>query len=1246
MPSSIDLSDFDQFKTFMQNLVAKLDGFKPGELQLLEMQQRSAANRVTELESTLSKLETKDRYVQTLIEIDQLQQENKPENSPSINEKTANANYLLNLLSPLTKDRVLDGKTLSQAQTEFQNALRQNQASYTKALEERGKLAQKIQDLRQKLRQPLQTLNERRATITQQLSALSDTPTREQKQALYRSFGVLVDKMPDQFYRRTLTQLDINIRAGLLNRIAQNIQQQLRQQLQGPLGTAGNKEGLTVNLNLGAEFSVLALMPPNVALSGEFSYSVSVGNDRRIVVNKSKVLSLSGGLGNDDSPGQVKLKGDLQSGQIRVFNNLDDFINEEANQNSRAFLEYSLSKNPLHLNASVDYGPQYRAINLRETARLNEHDLNKHARLLGLVNSDASLAVPQKPQVSSLTTNFRGIAGSTEGSFQVASAINLGIGRRDELLKKLDTRTVNFLDNLQARGALPHIYAQAQPRYVRFTTGSSEGDTYHGLRGVEIMDLMRNQLPFLKLQLKGSSQKRVRAKIGLEEIRWRLKTALTNLEQEYTEFAQLAKRKDAEGAPGEVGQRLERLKNDRGIVPHPQLFKGASVGSRAEYLKAVSIQYAQLVGLYNESFPENVSPVISDDSEFSDFLDAFKRDLKDPPFYIPQADLDKVFNAKQIAKGTEINQSFSFTVGSDLIPHIGESFSVQVLHNTIQNTSNEYNEGQAMSITAQLSGSVGLQDAIKAIIQTLNSKGYAIDESVVENAIGNEQIRLVPDLEAGYGGTLELSFVNKEDFVDRDSARGKIFPYKLMYARLSDERTLGVGGNIPIDTGHGVTLNIGASVANTHTRNRWEFMGDDTLHYVRDIYTGLHLGEQADRWESFKNDNRSLVDSFFKRLFLKLSDPDSSIAREMGAELDLIGDSALKSQWDRAIDAYGKDAVNSTKQDRVMDLFDRVMAKRFEKFKEECNRRFVNRLRTKDLKTYSEAQLSRAVQEFVRRYKVPTTVQRDIPDLLEWAKNEYENNATDPDAAFNMLRHAYGLDDASHFLTDLVQSKDYTERKGTLLQWLDDGVEGMLENPKIYLEAGIRGKLVQRFDVKGYAYLDVEFDDGVKRTDKVRELIGQKLDRAEGSPSSDLPSRLPDNIRAVMEHRFQGDFSKVQILEGTNQPHIDGETATIYFEKGTYNARSKEGIKLVGRKLADLVKARDGASGQPDNDSLKSILEGIDRDVDRGIFREKPLGKTKGSMNRRMSRRNILRSVVDEREKRRQQGKERTVRRP
>ncbi|MBC6477614.1 MAG: hypothetical protein GDA56_07320 [Hormoscilla sp. GM7CHS1pb] len=1066
MPNQIDLSDFDKFKTFMQNLVAKLDGFKPDELQLLEMQQRSAANRATELESTVSQLEIKDKYVQTLIEIEQLQQENKPENDSIVKEKTANAKYLLNLLSPLTKDRVLDGKTLSQAKTEFQNALRENQASYTKALKERGKLAKQIQDLSQKLRQPLQTLNETRATITQQLSALSDPPTREQKQALYRSFGVLVDKTPDQFYRRTLTLLDINIRAGLSNRIAQNIQQQLRQQLQGPLSTAGNKEDLTVNLNLGAEFSVLALMPPNVALGGEFSYSVSVGNDRRIAVTKRKVVSLSGGLGNDDSPGQVKLKGDLQSGQIRIFNNLDDFIKEEANQNSRAFLEYSLSKNPLHLKAFVDYGPQHRAINLRETARLNEHDLNNHARLLGLVDSDASLTVPQKPQVSSLTTNFRGIAGSTEASLQVASAINLGIGRRDELLKKTDTRTVNFLDNLQAHGALPHIYAQAQPRYVRFTTGSFEEDTYHGLHGVETMDLMRNSIVARKLQLERSPEERTQAKLAFERIRWRLKTALTNLEQEYTEFAQLANRKDAEGAPGEVGQRLERLKKDRGIVSHPQLFKGASVGSHAEYLKAVSIQYAQLVGLYNESFPGNANPV-SDDLEFANEMDAFKLALKNPPFYIPQADLDKVFNAKQIAKGTEINQSFSFTVGSDLIPHIGESFSVQVLHNTVQNTSNEYNEGQAMSITAQLSGSVGLQDAIKAIVQTLNTKGYAIDESVVENAIGNEQIRLVPDLEAGYGGTLELSFVNKEDFVDRDSARGKIFPYKLMYARLSDERTLGVGGDIPIDTGHGVTLNIGASVANTHTRNRWEFMGDDTLHYVRDIYTGLHLGEQADRWESFKNENRSLVDSFFKRLFLKLSDPDSSIAREMGAELDHIGDSALKSQWDQAIDAYGKDAVNSTKQDRVMDLFDRVMAKRFEKFKEECNKRFVNRLRTKDLKTYSEAQLSRAVQEFVRRYKVPTTVQRDIPHLLEWAKSEYENNATDPDAAFNMLRRAYGLDDASHFLTDLVKSEDYTERKGTLLQWLDDGVEGMLENPKIYLEAGIRGKLVQRFDVGG-----------------------------------------------------------------------------------------------------------------------------------------------------------------------------------
>jgi len=1015
--TQIDLADFDQFKSLMQTLVTKLEDFQPGALNLLKTQIKAENGMILELESEISTLQLKQKYIRTAQELAELEDVSDPDLIAKKKELTKEAEQILTQLG-LTKDTLLNGKTLEEAKAQFEqeenykNSRLNEKKSYTsKLVDNEGKSFTQINN-------QLQELNKIKENIQFQLDVLSSSPTEEEKKALYKSLQTLAKTVPDKTYQQTLTLLDLNVRASLSDKITKQIQQQLKQQLSDPLSKPGNSQEIKANLSLGPEFGILSALKVGVTLKGELSYSISVNNDRRINVNNSKLASLSLGanLGPEDVEtlsASAKLTGEVQSGKMRTYNTIDDFVQQETSRISTALVQYSSKKNPLNLTSLRQAFRQKQAINLREEARSSELELNRKAKLLGLIATNESLRVPPESKVQFGTTDFRAVSGSGELGLKTG-ILDLGISGKSKQKSETSTRTIDFLDNMLEHRSPAEIYTQQKPEYVNFAIDEGKTKTvYKGSEGAEKLEILQSSINALKKERGSESEPTIENQYALQELRLQLADALRNLYWEYQEFTQLANRKDSPDTPKEVTQRLETLKKDRGVSIRPIISKGASVGSRAEYLKALSIQYARLANLYYDSFPDGQTP-LNQEPWFNGFLQEFKTSLKNPQYYIQQDDLKQVFNAKQIAEGKEISHKAAFTVGRDVISNISGSLSVEVTYSQIVKADNEYTEGKGISVEIKLSGTHSLQDTIKGVIQQINKKtSFNLDESSVDPTIGSSEVQL----ETSASGKIELSFAENAG------------SYYLQYARISEERTRDLSANVPIETGQGITLNIGGGVGSTVTRNRWEFMGNNTITYLRDIYTGLKRGERTQDWEQFKTD----AASFFRRLFDQLNQANSNAAQEMTENLEKINDPAVTQAWNTALENYRNDKQG--KYGELLSAFDRVMNERYQVFKQNSDNRFVNLFKTKDLKEYTNMVLSRAATELAQDYNIPSTVNRDINSLRDWAKNQYVSNANE--ANFNRLKQAYALDYASNSLSDLLKSQDNIKGKGTTLQLLD-----------------------------------------------------------------------------------------------------------------------------------------------------------------------------------------------------------------
>ena len=189
----IDLSDFDQFKELMEKIVVKLDNFQPISLKLLENERQAIDKQFEEQRSIQSKLNLKIWCLQ----FDGEERE-----------------QILEIFN-LREEELLDGQTPRQAETQF---LREHKLGFYKQKELEAELVNistKRRDLKQELEKPLASLQSEIDAIKKDIKALNTSPTLRKKQDLHHSLSTLVDLVPDETYKRLLTQLDLNARAAL-----------------------------------------------------------------------------------------------------------------------------------------------------------------------------------------------------------------------------------------------------------------------------------------------------------------------------------------------------------------------------------------------------------------------------------------------------------------------------------------------------------------------------------------------------------------------------------------------------------------------------------------------------------------------------------------------------------------------------------------------------------------------------------------------------------------------------------------------------------------------------------------------------------------------------------------------------------------------------------------------------------------------------------------------------------------------
>lgn len=526
-----------------------------------------------------------------------------------------------------------------------------------------------------------------------------------------------------------------------------------------------------------------------------------------------------------------------------------------------------------------------------------------------------------------------------------------------------------------------------------------------------------------------------------------------------------------------------------------------------------------------------------------------------------------------------------------------------------------------------MTGNQTVKETIKAVINEANNQlqDINIDESQVESAIGDDPVQLIPDLEAKFSCNLDISFGEKI---------GKKNKFYLQSVRLLGEQNYGLKGKIPIETGTGVTVKVGAGVGKTYTRNLWEFWGDNTITYVRNIYTGLKERNQDEEWNQLKTDNKG----FFKRLFNNLINDDSNAAKEMVKTLEDIEDISEGSQqsWKSAIDNY-RGQQSDDNYNTLIAVFDKVMLENFNVQQQKSNDKLFNRYKSRTLKDYAANRLMIGIEKFANAHNVPedisnnpADISRNINDLIEWAEDNFEtkqSNAVDQeeqDYAFKILQQAYSLDYANQTLKDLLISKNTTQRSKTVEKSLNNNlIEDALKNPKLYIKDGVSGQLVRqggRVSVE----LPSDIPTDTQSLDELNTLLENKLGTL--VTISQPSDKLLAPIQAFMAHYFNTDLSEVKIQMLMSSSDDDASTEeSIKFRPGEYDSNdiSQDALKKVATKIGELLQKKD--SSRFPQEKIEKCVNKINRVLPNKYFfiknntNPEPLVRTRpGSSGKRL----------------------------
>lgn len=930
---------------------------------------------------------------------------------------------------------------------------------------------------------------------------------------LQKSLSEMAEVTPG-VYQKLVQDVTQNFAAAELDKRREEVKQTLKDNFNDL--KANESRNIRVQVDLGVGLSAVA-GGARVTVSGVRTIGVSLDSFNQYTVTRgwdvaAGFMAFGGATVNEDLKAQL-LGGtdvDFSNNTSSVYNSSDEMIDAEAGNISTTFLDFDLTKrNWRFLEKINNKQNQKEAVDHQKLAQSNWSRLQKNLRLVGILTEEQQVTIPQLKKVKYTTTSSVGLAGDAYGGATLRVGNHFGVGGSVELngsyTTSYDSKTIHLIDDVVKEPTMGKIYTRRHPGYFGFTLTDANGQEkmYSGQEAIERLEEMEAQIDNLQKEAPQTDPEKLAKETKMQALRKQLTKALGKLSLDYQTFVLVENEVQRKTMGGQAT--LNKFRDTRGVK------------DSVSYLKAVSLQYANLKRAYDKTFAED-EVFNYDESKFSEQMQDFEKDLKTPPFKISNSDYAKAFDITE-ATGNNVTT----TIGAELMlvtPRAiveTEEQTAQALTSGVRvglkhsaTTDPEGYETETMNINFNVPNDIGSfgTNFVANILNLTDIKKLLKPRSKEEPKDANDPDNSDPDSndpatndETPDADMGLIEEVLKEAVLRADGGNVEVQLYRknkgyhIKYIRgyAASNKKIGGTGIIPVVPG--MNIRLGGSVALNQKSLVYERPGDNTLSYLTTLYSNgqiqvndnLPSYDEATGVVNYDKEHR-LLDNMLKNL----KNAESNISNE----LEVWFDEMKKYHSDDPDGPERSDFINEVKQKLAVfraapesdnnaendfkEVFLKFVGKRTTDETNYYNQLFHTRRTTlaKDMRTYAGDLIVERVNKLITTYGIPNESANSIENMKKWAKKRYsdalkakKDNESNEEAAqelqdsFEVLKSVFAVDYASQMLENLISSGDAADQNEAL-SLLDATQLDVLLKPqeKVYLDKGLTGRLEQGDD--------------------------------------------------------------------------------------------------------------------------------------------------------------------------------------
>ncbi len=957
-----------------------------------------------------------------------------------------------------------------------------------------------------KLEQEIQKNVQAKENITKVCEELKKTLENDLTDKQLSDCLVKLKNVSPDFYSDTAAQLIEHVKAIRYNRQLDKVKQKLAEQIKsGVLKTPKDAAEIDTKVTLGAAFGATVLgagIDTSITYSFSLKLKVSKGGDGRITVALIKANQLTGKAvtGKDETVGDaqgltVQAAGKLNFATERVYESVDDFVAKEAGNISVNFLDSAGAWNVKNHATKKSFADATESLimNVNDNCKVLQHRLHT----LGVLDVSKTLSPVDPGNIQSFKRTW--VQGGMDVSADAAFGVMSVGGKMGYDYKSVtEYYDVNFVQDLVDQPSLQKVYGIAEPSKFGFVIQDDKKKLINVTNEAAVKKLNEIDKNIGLLKSENNADE-------LTKLNSQVYKSISALRAEYHSYLASANRLD---------QGMDAKKN-QSVLNSMQQARG--VKDRAEYVKAMSIQFASLKRLYDNSLADNQL-----ESEESEEVDTFFSELYTPPMRMDKTRMQKVFGKTQMKKvENEIesqNPSAAFHTGQIAFqaqlkalnpkkPDVKFSAAIQYINKKLPHRPREQN----IRIRFDLGG--GVQPA------ELLDKIFGSDDVAASLGDSLTQVRAqaLQSLRLEAGGRYDITFVKRANgWALKDTRRFVI-----------DASKRGGTATIPI-AATGVSAVAGFEVSTKRVRATHVYLGTNTLMGIGNAYRAKCIRGKESGWKDY------LKDSGFLTEVCKNLKSEYDANSENGKDGVLTGD--LKA-WLGEIDKLQEGADENLKNQQLIEKVKNHLKTYIGKDTDENRKTLENTLEelivkkvtsedaarkalfvtkrkveVKDIQKFAANVLATEVDDVVKEYGLDSAEVTDVATLLEVAQKKYKlskanlkklketENADTEDAEadlenqMKLLKRAMGIDFDAQTMDDQLKKGDHANKELVLAK-LSLKMKNSTTDDRLYLSDKVEGHLENDVNaIKVVPMIKPEYDSKINKAEVSMIVKQQTLD--------------------------------------------------------------------------------------------------------------------------------------------------------